>query len=432
MSTGSEIVCPTASVSPKRDEVAAAELLGRQADGGGDLVHVPLEREDALRRAEAAERAVRRDVGGDGAAAHAHVRARVRPRGVDGAARQHDRRQRAVRAAVDREVDVHRDEPPVGRDRGAMPGPRRVPLGRRRHVLGAAVDHLHRPAGLPRQQRRVTGDHRRKLLLAAEAAARLHLHDADAILGQVEQPGERVMDVVRALHRAPHGDAVLRIGDRQHAVRLDVELLLRPGLVLPLDDRRGACSERGVDVPFRDGVALEDVVGAPDDLAAGERLVDRQDRRQRLDVDRHAPPRVVGPRAVRVRDQDDRFLGMIDDVGGEVRLIVDDQLHAVLAGDVGRGDDDEFVPGDGGIEGDALDAAARDGTPDRDAVQHPRRRHVVDVERLADDLGAPFLARHRTADLAKSSISQLLIWLECWGAACWFRISDRSKLPSAR
>ena len=94
----------------RTDEIAPAELLGRQADGRGNLVHVPLEREDALRRAEAAKRAVRRQRW-----SRPRGRARARsdkqygPGRVDRAARQHDRRQRAVRAAVDHEVDVHGD-----------------------------------------------------------------------------------------------------------------------------------------------------------------------------------------------------------------------------------------------------------------------------------------------------------------------------------
>ena len=41
------------------EEVAAAELLGRETDGLGDLVHVALKSEEGLRRAEAAEGAVR-------------------------------------------------------------------------------------------------------------------------------------------------------------------------------------------------------------------------------------------------------------------------------------------------------------------------------------------------------------------------------------
>ena len=73
------------------------------------------------------------------------------------------------------------------------------------------------------------------------------------------------------------------------------------------------------------------------------------------------PPRIIGARAIGVREQHDRLLGVIDDVGREVRLIVDDQLDEVVAGDVGGGDDDELVPGDGGIERDAAMRPRGDG-----------------------------------------------------------------------
>ena len=39
---------------------------------------------------------------------------------------------------------------------------------------------------------------------------------------------------------------------------------------------------------------------------------------------------------VRVREQHDRLLGVIDDVVGEARLIVEDQRDAVGAGNVAR------------------------------------------------------------------------------------------------
>src|SRR5229473_556262 len=58
------------------NEVAAAQLVGSEADGFGDAVQVALKSEDALRRAESAKSTVRRRVGGDNPAANAHIRDR--------------------------------------------------------------------------------------------------------------------------------------------------------------------------------------------------------------------------------------------------------------------------------------------------------------------------------------------------------------------
>ena len=67
-------------------QVAAAQLLGGERERVGDLVEVALHGEDALRGAEAAEGAVRRAAGGQGAAAHADVVTGVGTGGVDGPA----------------------------------------------------------------------------------------------------------------------------------------------------------------------------------------------------------------------------------------------------------------------------------------------------------------------------------------------------------
>ena len=111
-------------------------------------IQMPLQRENALRRAESAKRAVRRRIGGDGPAADAHVRAAVRPSRVDRPARKHHRRKRCVRAAVHREIDLHRQQFSVARHRRAMPRARGMPLRGGHHVFGAVVNNLHRLARL--------------------------------------------------------------------------------------------------------------------------------------------------------------------------------------------------------------------------------------------------------------------------------------------
>ena len=74
------------------NEIAPAQFVGGDADGGGDAIEVALEGEDALWRAEAAKRAVRRRVGGHGAAVNAHVA------GIDTARRRESCRARGPRA----------------------------------------------------------------------------------------------------------------------------------------------------------------------------------------------------------------------------------------------------------------------------------------------------------------------------------------------
>ena len=258
MSIGSRITWPTALVSPARMKLRRRISSGA-SPRGRDAVHVPLEREQALRRAESTECPVRRRVGRDRTPAQPHVRAEVRPRRVNRAARQDDRRQRAVGTAVDDQVDVHRDQTALARDRRAMTRPRRMALGRRHHVLRAVVDELHGLPGFPRQQRRVARDDRRVFFLAAKAATGLHLDHAHLVRRQIEERRQRLVNVVRTLHRAPDRHAVGRVRRSHHAVRFDVELLLRAGLVFALDDEVGR-GERGVDVPRVTSVVLEDVV----------------------------------------------------------------------------------------------------------------------------------------------------------------------------
>ena len=71
--------------------VAAPQLERIEAQGGRDPVHVAFDGELGLRRAEAAEGAVRRRVGGDRAGANRDVGTAVGTGGVDSPAREHHR-----------------------------------------------------------------------------------------------------------------------------------------------------------------------------------------------------------------------------------------------------------------------------------------------------------------------------------------------------
>ena len=209
-----------------------------------------------LRRPEPAERAVRRRVRPRRAGPDPDVRAAVRAAGVDRAARQDDRRERAVRAAVHDDLDVLRDEPAVVGHAGPVADDRRVALGRRRDVLVTVVDHPDRPAR-PCSARSAAWSAMTDgySSLPAEPAAGLGLDDPGLRVVDREAPLERGVDVVRALERAVDRDAAVVGRHRDHRVVLDVQLLLVTDPVLALEDEVG----RG---EGRIGVAGGQLVGA--------------------------------------------------------------------------------------------------------------------------------------------------------------------------
>jgi hypothetical protein len=63
-----------------------------------------------------------------------------------------------------------------------------------------------------------------------------------------------------------------------------------------------------------------------------------------------------------VSEQDDRLFGVIDEIGGEARLIIFEERDAIFAGDVFCGYDDKLVPWNCRIEMDGADFSACDGT----------------------------------------------------------------------
>ena len=278
---------------------------------------------------------------------------------MNDAARQDDSTEGGVGAAIEDGVDVHRRQAAVARHARAMANDRRVTLGRRQHVFDAVVHKLHGPAGLPRGERRVARDHRRILLLAAEAAAGFRLHDANPIAGQPEQDRQRAVNVVRTLHRAVDGDAAAGIRHCDDAVRLDVQLFLEAGPIFALDDHVGGL-EPLVEVPLLDGDLLESRGG-------GFRIVMR---RRRAVVDAH-----VGCQQslAILMDQNQHRLGrMSHEALGQTRLVLVNQRDDVSARHVPGVDDGET----GAIEVELHvdDLARRNRRPDRPRVEQALER----------------------------------------------------------
>ena len=123
-------------------------------------------------------------------------------------------------------------------------------LGGGGHVFGAVVDDFYGVAGLHGEQRGVRADDGGEVFFAAEGSAGFDLDDAALFFGEVEDEGERVDEVVGALHGAADGDSANVAGGRveiafgDDAVGFDVELLLRAGGVFALNDEVGAIRRR--------------------------------------------------------------------------------------------------------------------------------------------------------------------------------------------
>ena len=176
---------------------------------------------------------------------------------------------------------------------------------------------------------------RRVVLLAAAAAAGLCLRDDRLLVGQRQRSLERLVDVVRALHRARDRDATVRARLGDHRLVLDVELLLVPDAVLALDDQRGL-GERGI------GVAVLDLIGG-EVMGRLERV---EHRRQRLGPRLDMPARLPQRGLVRRSDERDRLGVVTDGVVDERRLVGLDEADYVVAGDVGGRHHDDARPTD--------------------------------------------------------------------------------------
>ncbi len=321
-----------------------------------------------------------------------HVRHVVRAAGMDGRPAQDDRRQRAVGAAVEDQVDLLGHDPAVAHGARAVPDDGRVPLGGGGQVLMAVVDHAHRSVDAPGEQGGMDGDERGVLLLAAESAAGLGLDDDRPAAVERERALERLVHVVRALQRPGHGHAAVLARDGDHGLVLDVELLLVTDPVGAFDDdlRLG---EAGLQIALGHRVLGKD-------LGRGQRV---EDGLQTLGPRVDASPRLAQRLAVGRRQQRQR-LGLVPDGPSdrdEDGLVVADEADDVVAGDVLGGHDDDARPVEVGIEVEAVEPRMRVGGADGGAIPGAREDEVVGISGQTGQLLRPLATERQRRSLGR-------------------------------
>ena len=201
-------------------------------------------------------------------------------------------------------------------------------------------------------------------------------------------------EVEGALHGAADGDSGFGIVFGYDSVVLYIELLLCSGAVLAFDDEVGLLPDLVGDrlLILLHEIRFEGVVFAPNDLLLLLGVFDGVDGGEHfvVDVDSGYGGGECG--FVGVGEEEDGFGVVVDVSGGEAGVVFGEVDDGVFAGDIGGGDDGVLVPGNGGVEFDGGDAAARDGAADGGSVPHAGEGDVVDVLGPAENLCCAFFA----------------------------------------
>src|SRR5678815_4765377 len=98
---------------------------------------------------------------------------------------------------------------------------------------------------------------------------------------------------------------------------------------------------------------------------------------------------------------------MINHLCRKIWLVIQNKGNEVSTGNIFCGYDREFIPWQVTFEQNILDPATSDWTSDRNAVDHPSERKIVNIESFARDLFAAFFSGN--------GFSERVIWhlLEC-------------------
>ena len=344
-----------------------------------------------LRTTEAAERGLRRLVRAADAAGRLDVRQVVRVVAVE------------ERPPHDRLGEIEA-EPAIGEERDAqrfdLPGrgkPRRVAheirmaLARERHVELTRQPHAHWTARLHRPERGDGGPRVRLHLLAAERAAHAHAFHGHVFSRQPEHARDDFLRLRRMLRGRLRDDAARLVDPGDRRLRFQIEVLLAADRQLAVDAQRGCHTlERG-------RIAARKTEAVRQETPRVNRLLDRQDGRQRVVFHDDACGAALR-RFQRLAEHPRHGLAVIHHLGGKQWLVMTRWTTIGLAWRIARAErrhDARLLERRRGIQ--ARHARMRVRSRHRPRVQQVRkaRDEIVRVHRAAGHVAARALVRKR-------------------------------------
>ncbi len=365
-------------------------------------VHQHLGGEARVDPAVAAHRAAHRLVGVQAAAAEAEVGHRVRSLQQHAVVVGGDHPEAAVGAAIDQDVAgqrgdaARRVEAELHRQLGRV-----AAVVAEEHVLAREAQADVAAA----DQRQFGGDHlvRERIALAAEAAAKMRLDHAHAVLVDAQHLGQRQVHVMRHLGGAVHGQVAAAVDLDLHRMRFG-EGVGDGGVAEALLDHDRGGGERRLGIAEVLFDLLVQVVRALEfrvQRVVGrlERVAGVEHRRGRFVLDRDQRKCLRRDLRGFGRDRGHRLADVAHPLARQCRFVLADRQHPEGALEIGTGQHRAHPgQGQGALRVDAQDArAGMRRTQDR-GVQRVGHAQVVGVARAAGDLVAGVELRLRLAD----------------------------------
>ena len=344
--------------------VAQPQLQRVDAQGLGQAVHLRLVGEADLHHPEAPHRPARRVVGAHPPALHDGVGHPVGAGGEEAGVGEHGRGGGRVGAAVEGDGGLHLHELAVGGGVVAVAERGRVAVHVAEERLLPVVEHLHRAAGVQRQQAQV--DLQGDVLAGAESAAHARQRDVHVVGREAEGRSDLALVGVEPLRGDEQLDAPVAAGQRQARLGAHEGLILHAHLVVALHLHVAG----GVGVAVADRDVADDVAVGVDGRGVGGcgRVGDGL---QGLVVDDDGLGGPAGGLGMVGGHQRHRFAAVTHHVAGQHPLVGVLEAVGAAAGNVLVGQHGPHAgDGQGGGDVDGADAGVRVRRAQRPAPHH--------------------------------------------------------------